>query len=58
MRSLTSIMTYEFTTSLVEEGRWYVAHVVGLGVASQGRTIKGAQKNLQEAVELYFDNQS
>ena len=48
-------MTYKFTASLVKEGKWYVAHAVGLGVASQGKTIEEAQENLQEAVELYLE---
>ncbi len=49
-------MTYRFTASFVKEGKWYVAHAVELGVVSQGRTILEAQKNLQEAVELYLED--
>ncbi len=47
-------MSYKFTASIVKEGKWYVAHAVEFGVASQGRTIEEAKKNLQEAVELYL----
>ena len=50
-------MTYRFTTVIVKEGKWYVAHCVELGVVSQGRTIEEAQKNLKEAVELYLEDQ-
>lgn len=50
-------MTYRFTASFVKEGKWYVAHAVELGVVSQGRTIPEAKKNLQEAVELYLEDQ-
>jgi predicted RNase H-like HicB family nuclease len=50
-------MTYKFTASFVKEGKWYVAHAVELGVVSQGKTIPEAQKNLQEAVELYLEDQ-
>lgn len=48
-------MTYKFTASITKEGKWFVAHAVELGVVSQGRTITEAQKNLQEAVELYLE---
>ncbi|MEK7473706.1 MAG: type II toxin-antitoxin system HicB family antitoxin [Patescibacteria group bacterium] len=49
-------MSYKFTASIVKEGKWYVAHAVEFGVASQGRTIEEAKKNLQEAVELYLED--
>jgi predicted RNase H-like HicB family nuclease len=49
-------MIYKFTASIVKEGKWYVAHAVEYGVASQGTTIQEAQKNLQEAVELYLED--
>ncbi len=48
-------MTYKFTASITKEGKWFVAHAIELGVVSQGRTIAEAQKNLQEAVELYLE---
>jgi len=50
-------MTYRFTTIIVQEGKWYVARCVELGVISQGRTIEEAQDNLKEAVELYLEDQ-
>ena len=50
-------MTYRFTASIVKEGKWYVARAVELDVVSQGKTIPEAQKNLQEAVELYLEDQ-
>lgn len=50
-------MTYKFTASFMKEGKWYVAHAVGLGVASQGKTLEEAQKNLREAVELYLEDE-
>jgi predicted RNase H-like HicB family nuclease len=49
-------MTYKFTASIVKEGKWYVARAVESGVVSQGLTISDAQKNLQEAVELFLEN--
>jgi len=50
-------MTYRFTTVITQEGKWYVARCVELGVVSQGRNIKEAQKNLKEAAELYLEDQ-
>ena len=50
-------MTYKFTTVIIQEGKWYVARCIELGVVSQGKTIEGAQKNLKEAVELYLEDQ-
>ena len=50
-------MTYKFTTIIIQEGKWYVARCLELGVVSQGRTIEEAQKNLKEAVELYLEDQ-
>lgn len=50
-------MTYKFTASIVKEGRWFVARAVELGVVSQGKTIQEARKNLEEAVELFLENE-
>lgn len=50
-------MTYKFTTIIIQEGKWYVARCLELGVVSQGKTIEEAQKNLKEAVELYLEDQ-
>lgn len=49
-------MSYKFTVIINKEKKWYVAHCVELGVTSQGKTIKDAQKNLKEAVELYLED--
>jgi predicted RNase H-like HicB family nuclease len=50
-------MTYRFTTVINQEGKWYVARCLELGVVSQGKTIEEAQNNLKEAVELYLEGQ-
>lgn len=50
-------MTYTCTTVISQEGKWYVARCVELGVISQGKSIEQAQTNLREAVELYLDDQ-
>ncbi|MDO8340538.1 MAG: type II toxin-antitoxin system HicB family antitoxin [Candidatus Woesebacteria bacterium] len=39
------------------EGIWYVAKALGLEVASQGKSRKEAIKNLQEAVDLLFEDE-
>ena len=50
--------TYKFTTIIIQEGKWYVARCVELGVVSQGKTIEESQKNLKEAIELFLEGQS
>ena len=49
-------MSKKFTAVITKEGKWYVAHCVELSVVSQGKTIKDAQENLKEAVELYIES--
>jgi len=39
------------------EGDWFVAKAVEVEVASQGKTVKQALANLQEALELYFEDE-
>lgn len=51
-------MSYKFTAIINKEKKWYVAHCIELGVASQGKTIEEAQENLKEAVELYLEDNS
>jgi len=48
-------MTYKFTITLTKEGKWFVARCLELGVVTQGKNIKEAQKNIKEAVELYLE---
>ena len=48
-------MTYKFTVIIKKEGKWFVARSLELGVTSQGKTIEEAKQNLQEAVEVYFE---
>ena len=50
-------MSYEFSTTIHKEGKWYVAQAIELGVASQGKTPQEAKKNLIEAVELYLEDE-
>ena len=46
---------WQLTAVIEREGKWYVALCPELDVASQGKTIEEARKNLQEAVELFFE---
>lgn len=50
-------MSLRFTTIITQEGKWYIARCVELGVVSQGKSIDEAQRNLREAVELYLEDQ-
>ena len=50
-------MKYQIPATIHKEGKWYVALAVGLGVASQGKTVQQAENNLVEAVELYLEDQ-
>ena len=49
-------MSYKFTTITIKQGKWFVIRCLELGVVSQGKTIKEAQKNIKEAVELYLED--
>ena len=44
----------EFSSVVTREGRWYVADCPELEIASQGKTVELALKNLPEAIELYL----
>lgn len=41
-----------------KEGKWFVSKCVEIEVASQGKTRSEAISNLDEALELYFENKS
>lgn len=42
---------------LWKEGAWYVAKCIEIEVASQGKTKTEAVSNLEEAIELYLENE-
>jgi predicted RNase H-like HicB family nuclease len=44
-----------FTAQTRTEGEWIVAQCVEVDVASHGSTLEEALRNLQEALELYFE---
>ena len=47
----------EFSSVVTREGRWYVAECPELEIASQGKTVELALKNLREAIELYLQDE-
>ena len=52
-----SIMKITFTVAIIKEENWHVAKCVENNVASQGKSIDDAIKNLKEALELYYENE-
>jgi predicted RNase H-like HicB family nuclease len=48
----------ELTAIVHKEGKWFVSLCPELDIASQGKTADEARKNLQEAVELFFEEAS
>ncbi len=47
-----------FTAIIEKENNGYVSSCPGLNLASQGDSIEQAKKNLQEAIELFFEHAS
>ena len=48
-------MTHLLTAILIREDDGFVALCPEVDVASQGNSVEDAKKNLQEAVELFFE---
>lgn len=44
------------TSAITHEGPWFVARCLEVEVTSQGKTLESALSNLQEALELYFED--
>lgn len=44
------------TAAIIHEAPWYVARCLEVEVASQGETVEESLVNLQEALELYFED--
>lgn len=51
------VRTLRLTAVVTREGEWYVARCLEVEVTSQGETIESALANLQEALELYFEDE-
>lgn len=50
-------MSIKYNVMIQKEEEWYVAKCLDNNVASQGKTIEEALKNLREALELYIQNE-
>ncbi len=50
--------TRQFTALIEREGDGFVALCPEVDVASQGATVEEAKRNLQEALELFFETAS
>lgn len=42
---------------IYKEAKYYVAQCLNVDVSSFGESIQDAQKNLKEAIELYFEDE-
>jgi predicted RNase H-like HicB family nuclease len=51
-------MSRYFTITIQKEADWYVAKCLENSVASQGKTMEDATKNLREALELYYEDET
>lgn len=50
-------MNIKYNVIIEQEEKWYVAKCLDNSVASQGKTIEEALKNLKEALELYYQDE-
>lgn len=50
-------MSLKYNVIIEKEDEWYVAKCIDNNIASQGKTIEEALKNLKEAIELYYENE-
>ncbi|MFH0920144.1 MAG: type II toxin-antitoxin system HicB family antitoxin [Fibrobacterota bacterium] len=49
---------YAFTALIEQEDKMYVALCPELDIASQGKSIEDAKRNLSEAIELFLETAS
>lgn len=50
-------MSIKYNVIIQKEENWYVAKCIDNNVASQGKTVEEALKNLKEAIELYYEDE-
>lgn len=50
-------MSIKYNVIIQKEENWYVAKCIDNNIASQGKTIEEAMKNLKEALELYIQDE-
>ena len=51
------IKKFNLNALVWREGTWYVAKAIEVEIASQGKTTKEALSNLEESLELYFEDE-
>ena len=51
-------MKWKLKCVIEPEDDWYVSYCEELGIASQGETVNEAKKNLEEAIEMFFEDAS
>ena len=51
-------MTFKGTIKIESEDEWYVATCLENNIASQGKTVNDAMKNLKEAISLYYEDEN
>ena len=49
-------MSAKINVYIVKDESWFVAKCIENNIASQGKTIDEAIKNLREAISLYYEN--
>ena len=50
-------MSIKYNVIIQKEENWYVAKCLDNNIASQGKTIEDAMRNLKEALELYMQDE-
>lgn len=53
----SEFMSIKYNVIIQKEENWYVAKCLDNNIASQGKTIEEAMKNLKEALELYMQDE-
>lgn len=51
-------MGWKLKCVIEPEDGWYVSYCKELGIASQGETVMEAKRNLEEAIEMFFEDAS
>ena len=51
-------MIFKGTIKIELEDEWYVATCLENNIASQGKTINDAMKNIKEAITLYYEDEN
>ena len=57
MTERSDFMSIKYNVIIQKEENWYVAKCLDNNIASQGKTIEEAMKNLKEALELYMQDE-